>query len=154
MSNPFAVNSAAALAFDNAINAGRSEVEAELMGQIAGLTEDKAALQKQVDSPKAISLKVSEKGALSLYGMGRFPVTLYKEQWLTVLNKAEEIKAFITANDSKLKAKEDETVAEAAARRARVETYSREAAAKHAASQAQGQNAYKPGDGQTSHKAV
>ena len=53
-----------------------------------------------------ISLKVSEKGALSLYGMGRFPVTLYKEQWLRVLEQAEQIRAYIAENDSKLKSKE------------------------------------------------
>jgi hypothetical protein len=53
-----------------------------------------------------ISLKVSEKGAVSLYGMGRFPVTLYKEQWLRILASAPEIEAFIRENDSKLKSKE------------------------------------------------
>jgi len=51
-------------------------------------------------------LKVSEKGGLSLYGMGRFPVTLYKEQWLRILASAPEIEAFIRENDSKLKTKE------------------------------------------------
>ena len=50
---------------------------------------------------------MSEKGAVSLYGMGRFPVTLYKEQqWLRVLASAAEIEAFIRENDSKLKTKE------------------------------------------------
>ena len=53
-----------------------------------------------------LAMKVSEKGALSVYGMGRFPVTLYKEQWLRLLAMAEEIKAFIEANDASLKAKE------------------------------------------------
>jgi hypothetical protein len=51
-------------------------------------------------------MKVSEKGALSVYGMGRFPVTLYKEQWLRLLAMADEIKAFIAANDASLKTKE------------------------------------------------
>ena len=51
-------------------------------------------------------MKVSEKGALSVYGMGRFPVTLYKEQWLKLLGIAEDLKKFITENDSRLKAKE------------------------------------------------
>jgi hypothetical protein len=50
-----------------------------------------------------LTLKVSEKGGLSLYGMGRFPVTLYKEQWLRILASAPEIAAFIRDNDSKLK---------------------------------------------------
>jgi hypothetical protein len=53
-----------------------------------------------------LSLKVSEKGAVSLYGMGRFPVTLYKEQWLRILASAPEIETFIQENDSKLKTKE------------------------------------------------
>jgi hypothetical protein len=51
-------------------------------------------------------MKVSEKGALSIYGLGRFPVTLYKEQWTKLLAMAEEIKTFIQANDSQLKAKD------------------------------------------------
>ena len=53
-----------------------------------------------------LAMKVSEKGALSVYGMGRFPVTLYKEQWLRLLAMAEEIKAFIEANNDNLKSKE------------------------------------------------
>jgi hypothetical protein len=52
------------------------------------------------------AMKVSEKGALSVYGMGRFPVTLYKEQWLRLLAMAEDIKAFIHANNDNLKSKE------------------------------------------------
>jgi len=51
-------------------------------------------------------MKVSEKGALSVYGMGRFPVTLYKVQWLRLLAMAEDIKAFIEANNDNLKSKE------------------------------------------------
>jgi hypothetical protein len=54
----------------------------------------------------AISLKVSEKGAVSLYGLGRFPVTLYKEQWARLLDQADQIREFISENESKLKAKE------------------------------------------------
>ena len=50
-------------------------------------------------------LKVSEKGALSIYGMGRFPVTLYKEQWLKLLDMSDQIRAFIAANEAQLKAK-------------------------------------------------
>ena len=51
-------------------------------------------------------MKVSEKGGVSLYGMGRFPITLYKEKWLRILASAPEIEAFIRENDSKLKTKE------------------------------------------------
>lgn len=52
-----------------------------------------------------MSLKVSEKGAVSVYGMGRWPVTLYKEQMLRVLDNADTIREFIRANDGKLKTK-------------------------------------------------
>jgi len=51
-------------------------------------------------------MKVSEKGAVSVYGMGPFPVTLYKEQWLKLLNMSEEIRAFIAENEARPKAKE------------------------------------------------
>ena len=53
-----------------------------------------------------LSMKVSEKGALSVYGMGRFPVTLYKEQWLRLLAVADDIKTFIEANNESLKTKD------------------------------------------------
>ena len=55
---------------------------------------------------RGLSLKVSEKGGLSLYGVGRFPVTLYKEQWRKVLGMAAEIEDFIQKNDNVLKTKE------------------------------------------------
>jgi hypothetical protein len=54
---------------------------------------------------RGISLKVSEKGALSVYGMGRFPVTLYKEQWEKLLDLADDIRAFIRDNKDSLKTK-------------------------------------------------
>ena len=50
-------------------------------------------------------LKVSEKGGLSVYGLGRFPVTLYKEQWLKLLAMADDIKTFIAENEARLKVK-------------------------------------------------
>lgn len=52
------------------------------------------------------TLKVSEKGAVSVYGLGRFPVTLYREQWETVLDIADEIRTFIKANGHRLKIKD------------------------------------------------
>jgi len=55
---------------------------------------------------RGVTLKVSEKGGLSVYGMGRFPITLYKEQWLKLLDMADEIRAFIRANDAALKTKD------------------------------------------------
>ena len=57
-------------------------------------------------SSSKLAMKVSEKGALSIYGMGRFPVTLYKEQWLRLLTIAEDIRSFIEANNDSLKSKE------------------------------------------------
>jgi hypothetical protein len=53
-----------------------------------------------------MSLKVSEKGALSVYGLGRFPVTLYREQWEKLLGMTDEIRSFIEQNDHLLKKKE------------------------------------------------
>jgi hypothetical protein len=55
---------------------------------------------------RGVSLKVSEKGGVSAYGLGRFPVTLYKEPWLKLPDMADEIRAFIRENESALKAKE------------------------------------------------
>jgi hypothetical protein len=78
--------------------------EAEMKAELERLRAENAKL-KSKDSV-GLSLKVSEKGAVSLYGMGRFPVTLYKEQWLRILASAPEIEAFIRENDSKLKTKE------------------------------------------------
>jgi hypothetical protein len=52
------------------------------------------------------TLKVSDKGGVSVYGLGRFPVTLYKEQWLRLLAMADEIRAFIRDNEAQLKTKE------------------------------------------------
>ena len=57
---------------------------------------------------RAMSMKVSEKGALSVYGLGRFPVTLYKEQWGKLLDMADDIRAFIEENKDKLKTKGEE----------------------------------------------
>jgi hypothetical protein len=55
---------------------------------------------------KGLSLKVSEKGGVSVYGLGRFPVTLYKEQWKKLLDMSEEIRNFIQDNESQLKSKD------------------------------------------------
>jgi hypothetical protein len=63
-------------------------------------------LKKSRSSAKGLSLKMSEKGGASVYGLGRFPMTLYKEQWKKLLDMTEEIRNFIEANDSQLKTKE------------------------------------------------
>ena len=75
----------------------------DLKNELERLRAENAALKK--GAATGISMKVSEKGGLSVYGMGRFPVTLYKEQWLKLLDLSDEIRAFIAANDAKLKAK-------------------------------------------------
>jgi hypothetical protein len=77
--------------------------EVDMQAELERLRAENAQLKSK---DKGLTLKVSEKGGLSLYGMGRFPVTLYKEQWLRILASAPEIEAFIRENDSKLKAKE------------------------------------------------
>ena len=60
-------------------------------------------------SARGVTLKVSEKGALSVYGLGRFPVTLYKEQWLRLLDMNEDIRSFIRENEGTLKSKDSTT---------------------------------------------
>jgi hypothetical protein len=76
----------------------------EMKAELERLRSENAALKKGASA--GIRMKVSDKGAVPVYGMGRFPVTLYKEQWLRLLDMAEEIRAFIAANEAKLKAKE------------------------------------------------
>jgi hypothetical protein len=63
-------------------------------------------LKAQKGKPGELSFKVSEKGAVSVYGLGRFPVTLYQEQWARLLGVAEDLKTFIKDNSAKLKVKE------------------------------------------------
>ena len=75
-----------------------------LKAELEKLRSENAALKKGAAS--GIRMKVSEKGALSIYGMGRFPVTLYKEQWIRLLDMSEDIRAFIVANEGELKKKE------------------------------------------------
>jgi len=78
--------------------------EQELLAEIERLKAENAKLK--TPSRGKISFKVSEKGGVSVYGLGRFPVTLYKEQWEKLLAAAPEIKTFIEQNDSLLKKKE------------------------------------------------
>jgi hypothetical protein len=76
----------------------------DVKAELERLRKENEALKK--GASQGIRLKVSEKGAVSVYGMGRFPVTLYKEQWLRLLGMSEEIRAFIAENESRLKAKD------------------------------------------------
>ena len=75
----------------------------ELLARIAEL-ERQAGQRK---SAGALSFKVSDKGAVSVYGMGRFPVTLYYEQWLRLLGAADELRTFLEENKGKLKLKDE-----------------------------------------------
>ena len=76
----------------------------ELKAELEKLKAENAALKAR--GAKGTSMKVSEKGAVSVYGLGRFPVTLYQEQWLKLLDLADDIRAFIRENEGSLKKKE------------------------------------------------
>jgi hypothetical protein len=76
----------------------------ELKAELERLRNENAALKKGAST--GARMKVSDKGAVSIYGMGRFPVTLYKEQWLKLLDMADDIREFIGANEAKLKSKD------------------------------------------------
>ena len=78
----------------------------DIKAELARLKAENEALKRTSTATKGISLKVSEKGGVSVYGLGRFPVTLYKEQWKKLLDAVDDIRAFIEANDSRLKTKE------------------------------------------------
>jgi hypothetical protein len=76
--------------------------------KLARLEAENRSLKEQMDQrkPGELRLKVSEKGGLSVYGLGRFPVTLYKEQWTRLLDHVDEIKRFLQEHDRDLKAKQ------------------------------------------------
>ncbi|HWB99400.1 MAG TPA: hypothetical protein VG672_21975 [Bryobacteraceae bacterium] len=77
--------------------------EEDLKAEIERLKAENEALKRP--SRGQLFLKVSEKGAVSVYGLGRFPITLYKEQWEKLLAQTEQIKSFIMENDHLLKKK-------------------------------------------------
>jgi hypothetical protein len=78
--------------------------EEDLQAELDRLRAENDRLKNK--TVRGLSLKVSEKGAVSLYGIGRFPVTLYKEQWLKVLGIKDEIETFLQDNANLLKTKE------------------------------------------------
>lgn len=88
----------------NATAKGTEMSDEDLKAELERLRNENAALKKGQGG--ATRIKVSEKGGVSVYGLGRFPITLYQEQWLKLLNMADEIRAFITANEAQLKKKE------------------------------------------------
>ena len=75
----------------------------EMKAELERLRNENASLKK--GAATGITMKVSEKGGLSVNGMGRFPITLYKEQWLKLLDMSDAIRSFIAENDAALKAK-------------------------------------------------
>ena len=77
-----------------------------LQAELERLRAENAALKTR--ATKGITLKVSEKGAVSIYGLGRFPVILYTEQWEKLLGMADDIRAFIAEHETELKTKEKE----------------------------------------------
>ncbi len=78
--------------------------EDDVKAELDRLRAENEALKRA--SSKGLSLRISEKGGVSIYGLGRFPVTLYKEQWLRLLDMSDNIRAFIKANEPRLKSKE------------------------------------------------
>ena len=76
----------------------------EMKAELERLRNENSVLKK--GAATGITMKVSEKGGLSVYGMGRFPITLYKEQWLKLMDMSDAMRAFIAANDSVLKTKD------------------------------------------------
>lgn len=76
----------------------------DLRAEVERLKAENESLKSQ--RGRSVGLKVSEKGGLSVYGLGRFPVTLYKEQWTKLLAMADEIKTFMKEHDGQLKTKE------------------------------------------------
>jgi len=78
--------------------------EEELKAELERLKAENASLKAR--GSKGVSMKVSDKGGVSIYGLGRFPVTLYQEQWLKLLDMADDIRSFIKENEGKLKKKE------------------------------------------------
>ena len=76
--------------------------QADLIAQVEALKAKLALANK----PRKLTLKVSDKGAVSVYGMGKWPITMYSQQWERVLDHAQEIRDFITANADQLSVKE------------------------------------------------
>jgi hypothetical protein len=76
----------------------------DLKAELERLRKENESLKK--GAAKGISMKVSEKGGLSIYGLGRFPITLYKEQLTKLIDMAEDIRSFLATHDAELKAKQ------------------------------------------------
>ena len=81
-----------------------ADEDTDMKEELERLRAENERLKKR--SSRGVTMKVSEKGALSVYGLGRFPVTLYKEQWQRLLDMADDIRSFMAENQATLKTKE------------------------------------------------
>jgi hypothetical protein len=80
-------------------------VDEDMKAELERLRAENERLKNR--TTRGVSLKVSEKGGVSVYGLGRFPVTLYKEQWTRLLSMADDIREFIKENEVRLKTKSE-----------------------------------------------
>jgi hypothetical protein len=79
--------------------------EKEVREELERLRAENQVLRKAQEAPHGLSFRVSEKGAVSVYGLGRFPVTLYQEQWDRLLSGIDDLRGFIESNRPRLKKK-------------------------------------------------
>ena len=90
----------------NSANNTANNSDANLMAELQRLRAENEALKAQKNAARTLTLKVSEKGGLSAYGLGRWPVTLYVEQWEFLLANVSKIKDFIAAHRGELTTKQ------------------------------------------------
>jgi hypothetical protein len=88
----------------NGVVMGDETSQEDINAELERLRAENKSLKER--GSKELSLKVSQKGGVSVYGLGRFPVTLYKEQWSRLLDISDDIRSFIRENDGQLKSKE------------------------------------------------
>lgn len=86
---------------------------AAIMAENAAIKQKLAEAEAKLSSVNPVSFKVTEKGAVSLYGLGRFPVTLYQSQWDRVFSETENLKKFMEENKDKIAAKPEKATKKA-----------------------------------------
>lgn len=82
-------------------------IEKTMAQKLAEIEAENVALKAKLASRQHLSLKVSEKGAVSLYGVRRFPVTFYRSEWERIINHVPAVQAFIEANRASLSEKSE-----------------------------------------------